>query len=145
MSLFSPILLSVRVAFLATAFTLVVGLGLARLFASRAVPLRRIWEALILLPMVFPPTITGYLLLVALGKRSPLGALLSQLGLSVVFTWTAAVIASFVVSLPLMFQNCKAALRRRGSPAGGRGPHPWSAERSGCSSASPSPWPRRAS
>ncbi len=59
MSLFSPILLSVRVAFLATAFTLVVGLGLARLFASRAVPLRRIWEALILLPMVFPPTITG--------------------------------------------------------------------------------------
>jgi len=110
MSLLSPILLSVRVAFLATAFTLVVGLGLARLFASRTVPLRRIWEALILLPMVFPPTITGYLLLVALGKRSPVGTLLSQLGLSVCFTWTAAVIASFVVSLPLMFQNCKAAL-----------------------------------
>jgi molybdate transport system permease protein len=111
MSLISPILLSLRVAVLATALTLLVGLGLARLFASRAIPFRRVWESIILLPMVFPPTITGYLLLVFLGKRSPLGALLSQLGLSVVFTWAAAVIASFVVSLPLMFQNCKAALR----------------------------------
>jgi len=111
MSILSPILLSVRVAVLATAFTLVVGLGLARLFTTRTVPLRRIWEALILLPMVFPPTIIGYLLLVMLGKRSPLGAFLAQMGLSVIFTWTAAVIASFVVSLPLMYQNCKAALR----------------------------------
>ncbi len=111
MSLLSPILLSLRVAVLATALTLAVGLGLARLFASRQIPLRRIWESIILLPMVFPPTITGYLLLVVLGNRSPLGNLLSRLGLSVVFTWTAAVIASFVVSLPLMFQSCKAALR----------------------------------
>jgi len=110
MNLLSPILLSLRVAVLATALTLAIGLGLARLFASRTVPLRRIWESLILLPMVFPPTITGYLLLVVLGKRSPVGTLLSQLGLSVIFTWGSAVIASFVVSLPLMFQNCKAAL-----------------------------------
>ncbi len=111
MNLIFPILLSLRVAVVATAFTLVIGLGLAKLFASRAVRLRRVWESLILLPMVFPPTITGYLLLVLFGKRSPVGALLAQLGLSVVFTWAAAVIASFVVSLPLMFQNCKAALR----------------------------------
>jgi molybdate transport system permease protein len=111
MSLLSPILLSLRVAVLATALTLIAGLGLARLFTSRAVPLRRVWESLILLPMVFPPTITGYLLLVLFGRRSPVGELLSRLGLSVVFTWAAAVIASFVVSLPLMFQSCKAALR----------------------------------
>jgi molybdate transport system permease protein len=110
MTLLFPILLSLRVAVLATAFTLVVGLGLAKLFVSRTVRLRRLWESLILLPMVFPPTITGYLLLVVFGKRSPVGALLAQLGLSVIFTWVAAVIASFVVSLPLMFQNCKAAL-----------------------------------
>ncbi|HVP18876.1 MAG TPA: molybdate ABC transporter permease subunit [Spirochaetia bacterium] len=110
MSLFSPIVLSLRVAILATVLTLAAGLGLARLFTSRTIPLRRVWEAMILLPMVFPPTITGYLLLVLFGRRSPVGALLSQLGLSVVFTWVAAVIASFVVSLPLMFQNCKAAL-----------------------------------
>ncbi len=96
---------------MATVVTFVVGLGLARLFTTRRVPLRRLWEALLLLPLVFPPTITGYLLLVLLGKRGILGGLLAQVGLSVVFTWTAAVIASFVVSIPLMYQNCKAALR----------------------------------
>jgi molybdate transport system permease protein len=75
------------------------------------VPFRGLWEALLLLPLVFPPTLTGYLLLVLFGKRGLLGGALDQVGLSVVFTWVAAVIASFVVSLPLMYQSCKAALR----------------------------------
>ncbi len=110
MSLFSPILLSLKVASIATAITILVGLGLARLFTSRRVPLRRVWEAVLLLPLVFPPTLTGYLLLMIFGKRGFVGGLLAQLGLSVVFTWAAAVIASFVVALPLMYQNCKAAL-----------------------------------
>jgi molybdate transport system permease protein len=60
--------------------------------------------------MVFPPTITGYLLLLLLGRRGPAGALLAELGVTVVFTWAAAVIASITVSLPLMYQSCKAAL-----------------------------------
>ncbi len=105
-----PILLSLRVATLATIVTLAVGLGLARLFTHRRVPLSEFWETIILLPMVFPPTITGYLLLLLLGKRGFVGAALSGLGLRVVFTWGAAVIASVTVSLPLMYQNCKAAL-----------------------------------
>jgi molybdate transport system permease protein len=110
MSALGPILLSLRVASVATLLSLAIGLGLARLFSSREVPLRRLWEGLILLPMVFPPTITGYLLLLAFGRRGPLGALLAKAGLSVVFTWGAAVLASVAVSLPLMYQNCKAAL-----------------------------------
>ena len=60
--------------------------------------------------MVFPPTITGYLLLLLLGRRGPLGAVLASMGVSVVFTAAGAVIASFVVSLPLMYQSCKSAL-----------------------------------
>jgi len=110
-SVISPILLSVRIAAIATVLTFLVGLGLARIFAAHRVPLRSVWEALLLLPLVFPPTITGYLLLVVLGKRGLLGGILAQAGVQVVFTWVAAVIASFVVSLPLMYQNCKAALR----------------------------------
>jgi molybdate transport system permease protein len=109
-SVLSPILLSLRVALCATAVTFFVGLGLARLFSTRRVPLRRVWEALLLLPLVFPPTLTGYLLLSLFGKKGFLGGLLAQIGFSVVFTWGAAVIASFVVALPLMYQNCKAAL-----------------------------------
>jgi molybdate transport system permease protein len=107
----SPILLSVRIAAIATVLTFVVGLGLARIFAAYRVPLRSVWEALLLLPLVFPPTITGYLLLVVFGRRGLFGGILAQAGIQVVFTWAAAVIASFVVSLPLMYQNCKAALR----------------------------------
>lgn len=110
MNVLSPILISLKVAAIATAVTGIVGLGLARLFSTRRVPLRRLWEALLLLPLVFPPTLTGYLLLVLFGKRGLLGGLLAQVGLSVVFTWAAAVIASSIVSLPLMYQNCKAAL-----------------------------------
>jgi len=107
----APILLSLKVAALATVLSFLVGMGVARLFAAHRIPLRRVWEALLILPLVFPPTITGYLLLVVFGRKGLLGGALSQAGIPVVFTWAAAVIASFVVSLPLLYQNCKAALR----------------------------------
>jgi len=110
-SVISPILLSVRIAAIATVLTFLVGLGLARIFATHRVPLRGVWEAILLLPLVFPPTITGFLLSVVFGRRGLLGGILAQAGVQVVFTWAAAVIASFVVSLPLMYQNSKAALR----------------------------------
>lgn len=110
MSPLGPILLSLRVAGIATVFSLVAGLGLARLFTSREIPLRSVWESLILLPMVFPPTITGYILLLLLGRRGLIGSVLEAMGVRLVFTRAAAVIASVTVSLPLMYQNCKAAL-----------------------------------
>ncbi len=110
MSPLAPILLSLKVAAIATAISLVLGLGLARLLTRRGVHLAALWESLILLPMVFPPTITGYLLLLLFGARGPIGIALARIGLRVVFTWPAAVIASATVSLPLMYQNCKAAL-----------------------------------
>ena len=110
MSLFAPVLLSLRVAAIATVVTLGVGLGFARLFTARRVPLLRVWETIILLPMVFPPTITGYLLLVLFGRHGPAGIVLGWVGAPVIFTWVAAVIASVTVSIPLMYQSCKAAL-----------------------------------
>jgi molybdate transport system permease protein len=109
-SIAAPIVLSLKVAVAATVVTFLAGLGLARLFTTRRVPLRSAWEALLLLPLVFPPTLTGYLLLLLFGNRGLLGSVLTRVGLPVVFTWAAAVIASFIVSLPLMYQNCKAAL-----------------------------------
>jgi molybdate transport system permease protein len=110
MSIIAPVLLSLRVAAIATAITLVIGLLLARLFTTRRVPGRGLWESLILLPLVFPPTITGYLLMMFFGRHGPAGLLLARIGVSVVFTWGAAVIASVTVSLPLMYQSCRAAL-----------------------------------
>ncbi|HUW70338.1 MAG TPA: molybdate ABC transporter permease subunit [bacterium] len=105
-----PVVFSLGVATMATLVTLAVGLAMARLLTYRHIHFQGFWETLIMLPMVFPPTITGYLLLLMLGKRGPVGALLSGIGVQVVFTRMAAVIAAVVVSLPLMYQNCKAAL-----------------------------------
>ena len=111
MSPWQPVLLSLRVAALATLATFVIGLGLARFLTRRRVALGALCEALILMPMVLPPTILGYLLLLFFGKHGPGGMVLARLGAPLVFTWGAAVLASIVVSLPLMYQSCKAALR----------------------------------
>lgn len=110
MSVLGPVLLSLKVALLATVFATVAGLGLARFLAaprSRFAPLA---EGLVLLPMVFPPTVTGYVLLLLFGRHGPMGAALAAFGLRVVFTEAAAVIAATVVSLPLAYQHCKSAL-----------------------------------
>jgi molybdate transport system permease protein len=106
-----PVLLSLRVASVATLFSFLLGLSLARLFTARKIPLAGLWEAFIIMPMVLPPTVMGYILLLLLGKHGPIGSLLYRVGAPVIFTWAAAVIASTVVSLPLMYQSCKAALR----------------------------------
>ena len=105
-----PVLISLRVATAATLITLVVGLSLAQLMSRARMKFSTLWETLIIAPMVFPPSMTGYLLLLLFGRRGPLGAFLSSFGIQLVFTWGAAVMAAAVVSLPLMYQNCKAAL-----------------------------------
>jgi len=114
MSVLSPLLLSLEVAAIATLCTFCIGLGLAhrsmRLREGRRQTLWGIFECIILMPMVFPPTITGYLLLLLLGPKGPFGSILATLGIEILFTWGAAVIASAVVSLPLLYQACKGAL-----------------------------------
>lgn len=105
-----PVLISLRVAAAATLITLLVGLYLAHLLTRKRIRFGTFWDTLIMLPMVFPPSMTGYLLLLLLGRRGALGSLLSLFGVQIVFTWGAAVIAASLVSLPLMYQNCKVAL-----------------------------------
>jgi molybdate transport system permease protein len=105
-----PILLSLKVAVVAVAVDFIIGLGIARTMARKEFPGKNAVESLIILPMVLPPTVLGYGLLILLGKRGPIGCfLLETLGVQLVFTWWAAVIASAVVSFPLMYQSAKAA------------------------------------
>ena len=108
--MFIPILISLKVAFFSTVFTLIIGVTLAWLFTKYEFVGKDILEGLIALPMVLPPSVTGYALLMFIGKNGLLGKLIYSLfGKSIVFTWKAACIAAFVVSLPLMYQSCKAA------------------------------------
>lgn len=108
--MWEPIFLSLKVAAIATAFAFILGVFFAYLLNKKSVPGKNIWETLIILPIVLPPSVMGYLLLVAFGKRGLIGSfLLEKFDVQVVFTWLACVIAACVVSLPLMYQNAKAA------------------------------------
>ena len=105
-----PILLSLKVAVAAVVVDFFVGLAIARTMARKEFLGKNALESLIVLPMVLPPTVLGYGLLILLGKRGPIGRfLLETFDLQLVFTWWAAAIASAVVSFPLMYQSAKAA------------------------------------
>lgn len=107
----SPVLLSLKIAAIATVFSFLFGVLFAYLLNKKRVPGKSLWETLLILPMVLPPSVTGYLLLIAFGKRGLIGGfLLEHFHIQIVFTWVAAVIASCIVSLPLMYQNAKSAL-----------------------------------
>lgn len=103
-----PIQLSLQVAATALAVVAPVGIALAWVQARRSYPGRGLVDALILLPLVLPPSVIGYVLVVLLGRRGLLGeALDSAFGLRLVFTPTAAVIASMVVALPLLVKTAQ--------------------------------------
>jgi molybdate transport system permease protein len=106
-----PLWLSLRVAGLSTLFSLVLGLGLAYLLANREFRGKEVVDAAATLPLVLPPTVLGYYLLVVLGRESVLGRLYeAAVGQPLVFTWQAAVVAATVHAFPLLVKTARAAL-----------------------------------
>lgn len=106
-----PIILSVRVAVIATIVVTCVGVPLTRLMARREFYGKDLLEAAITLPLVLPPSVVGYGLLVLVGKNGLFGKVLADMGVTIVFSWWAAVLASTVVGFPLMYQSAKAAFK----------------------------------
>jgi molybdate transport system permease protein len=107
----SPLWLSLRVAGIATAISLVVGIYLSYVLANRRFHGRDLLDAAVTLPLTLPPTVLGYYLLVAIGQRSPVGQAYEWLfGSPLVFTWQAAVVASTVHAIPLLVRTARAAL-----------------------------------
>jgi molybdate transport system permease protein len=105
-----PLFLSLKVAGWATVVAGLAGLSAAYLVARGRFPGRELLDAIMTLPMVMPPTVLGYYLLVLLGRRGVIGEWLDrELGISLVFTWQGAVIAAAVVSFPLVYKAARAA------------------------------------
>jgi len=105
-----PLWLSLRVAAISTAISLVVGLWLAWMLANRQFRGKEILDAAITLPLVLPPTVLGYYLLVLLGRASPVGKLYEWIfGGPLVFSWQAAVVAALFHSTPLLVKSARAA------------------------------------
>ncbi|MDX5297975.1 MAG: molybdate ABC transporter permease subunit [Gammaproteobacteria bacterium] len=109
-SVWPALLLSLKVAGLATAVTLVLGVLVGWLLARSRFPGRDLLDTLLTLPMVLPPTVLGYYLLVLLGRHGALGQWLDDVwGIQLIFTWQGAVIAAAVVAFPLVFKPARAA------------------------------------
>ncbi len=110
-SLLFSLKLSVQVATVATLFVVIVGLSAAYVLSRKNFPGKELLDILLTLPLVLPPTVTGYYLIVLFGRNGLLGRhLYAWTGWSIMFTWYAAVLASFVVALPLMVKTARAAL-----------------------------------
>ncbi len=112
----SPLFLTIKVSFVATVFTVGLGLMLAWVMAKRDFFGKGLLDVVIMQPLVIPPTVLGYYLLSAFGAGSPVGRFLEgTLGISIVFTWKGAVLAAFISSLPLFVKPARAALEGVGA------------------------------
>jgi len=106
----SPLALSLRVAAVATLLALAAGLAMGWLFARRRFPGSTVAEAILVLPLVLPPTVIGYGILLLAGRRSALGGWLYRyFDYTIIFNWHGAVVASAVVALPLVLKSASAA------------------------------------
>ena len=105
----SILLLTLRVAAVSTLLILPLGVGAAWLLARREGPGRTLAETLLSLPLVLPPTAVGLLLLELLRRSGPLGRLLDKAGFEILFTWKAVVVATAVMSFPLLVRPVRAA------------------------------------
>lgn len=107
----SPLIITFKTAIVSTVITFFVGIGLAYLVVN----LKRgkgVADAVITLPMVLPPTVVGFFLLLMFGKRSLIGQFLLQFDISLVFTWQATVISAVIVSMPLMYRTTRGAFEQ---------------------------------
>lgn len=102
--------LTLKVAGWATVLNLAFGVAIGFLLARKRFPGRDLLDALLTLPLVMPPTVLGYYLLVLLGRHGPIGGWLQEnFGINLIFTWQGAVIAATIVAFPLVFKSARAA------------------------------------
>lgn len=107
-----PVLLSVKVALVSIIFVFIFGVAAAYMMRTFEFPGKSALEAFFALPLVLPPVVTGFVLLLLIGKQGPIGRFLSEnLHTQIIFTPYAAILAASVVAFPLMYQSTKAAFQ----------------------------------
>lgn len=108
----TPLFLSLKISSTAIVIVFILGLLAARLSMKVRGHLKWILDVLFTLPMVLPPTVVGFILLVLCGRRSAIGQFLERFGISLIFTQTGAILAAVVVTFPLMYRASKGALEQ---------------------------------
>lgn len=108
---FSPLYISLKTAGLATVITFILGIYAAR-FICKLKKYKGFIDGIITLPLVLPPTVVGFFLLLFLGKNSFIGQFLAVFDINIIFSWTATVITAVVVSFPLMYRTTRGAFEQ---------------------------------
>lgn len=106
----NAVALSMRVSFWATIASLPFAIGAAHLLARREFPGKQLFNGLVHLPLILPPVVTGYLLLITFNLNAPLGSALSQAGIEFAFRWTGAALAAAIMAFPLMVRAIRLSL-----------------------------------
>lgn len=108
----SPLIISIATTCAATVATFFLGLFAARVMYGLRGPMRAWVDGILTLPLVLPPTVVGFFLLLVFGRRSPVGYALERAGIMIAFSWPATVIAATVVAFPLMYRTSLGALEQ---------------------------------
>ena len=110
----SPIIISMKTAIVAIVFTFILGLFAARWILYRKSEAAKIfWDGIFTMPLVLPPTVAGFFLLVFFGSYGPVGKLFEDyLGIKIAFSWGATILAAVVMSFPLMYRSARGALEQ---------------------------------
>lgn len=109
---YSPLWISLKTALTATLLAFIFGIATAKVMFNYRGKFKHILDGIFILPLVLPPTVVGFLLLVLFGRYGPLGKLLALFDSTVIFSWSAAVIASAVVAFPLMYRTVLGAFQQ---------------------------------
>ncbi|KPU46154.1 molybdenum transport system permease protein ModB [Oxobacter pfennigii] len=109
---FSPLWISIKTAVTATIITFFLGIAAAWFVAGYRGKLKGVIDGILTLPMVLPPTVMGFCLLVFFGRNGPVGNFLYSLGIQIIFSWSATVIAASVVAFPLMYKTARGAFEQ---------------------------------
>lgn len=108
----SPLWISIKTAFLATIITFILGVAAAYWIANSKNKLKGLIDGLFTLPLILPPTVIGFFLLLICGKNGPVGKFLLNFDITLIFSWTATVIAATVVSFPMMYRTSRASFEQ---------------------------------
>lgn len=108
----TPIWISLKTAFVSTIITFFIGILIAQLMNKYQGRLKGLFDSILTLPLVLPPTVVGFFLLLIFGKNGPFKTILEKLDAQIIFSWSATVLAAVVVTFPLMYRTARGAFEQ---------------------------------
>ncbi|CEN31628.1 molybdate ABC transporter permease subunit [Paraclostridium sordellii] len=108
----SPLIISIKTALTSTVITFIFGIIIAYKMTCYKGKYQSFIDTILTLPLILPPTVVGFFLLIIIGKNGPIGILLEDLDINLIFTWSATVISAAVVSFPIMYRTSRGAFEQ---------------------------------